>query len=180
MMNLPAVLNPLIFLTFSRNTINGYAIQSTTEPAELSVHFFSSPAGAPCEAFLFVVQRRLIPLHRLDHPAGPAAVRERRRVRAVLRVRHCERCINYHAIWLLIVQDPTGVSLFVLARDPATYTQFYNTSVFHTLDVLGFTKDYNRPVVRNVQAPCCAFKTCAAPLPGQRLRVPAAAALTAI
>ena len=72
-------------------------------------------------------------------------------MRAVLRVRHCERCINYHAIWLLIVQDPTGVSLFVLARDPATYTQFYNTSVFHTLDVLGFTKSYNRPLVRSAR-----------------------------
>ena len=56
----------------------------------------------------------------------------------------------------LIIQDPFAFSLSVLARDPATFNQFYNTSVSHILDVLGFNKDYNRPNVCKLSRACSA------------------------
>lgn len=33
-------------------------------------------------------------------------------------------------------RDPDAISLFVLARDPETYIEFYNTTVYETLQTL--------------------------------------------
>ena len=86
----------------------------------------------------------------------------------------CEESITSSAH---VTADEFGQSLFVLARDPATFNQFYNTSVSHTLEVLGFTKDYNRPLVRSARWTDSHLIRGAGDVPGQRLRVPAAAAL---
>jgi len=45
-----------------------------------------------------------------------------------------------------VVSDPLGASLFVLARDPATYKAKYDDEVMALVASLGFTKSMNKPL----------------------------------
>ena len=50
---------------------------------------------------------------------------------------------------ILSDSDEFGISLFVFARDPTTFFTEFNTEVQQELVHLGFTHDYNKPVVRS-------------------------------
>ena len=57
----------------------------------------------------------------------------------------CSPCYEYAA-----VSDPFDLTLWVLARDPATFNAQYNATVFQQLTKLGFTTDFNKPIVWHV------------------------------
>jgi hypothetical protein len=54
----------------------------------------------------------------------------------------CAPCYEYS-----VVSDEFGISLFVLARDPADFVNTYNSTVYDLLIQEGFTHDYNKPIV---------------------------------
>eukprot|EP00042_Codosiga_hollandica_P029479 m.163442 g.163442 ORF g.163442 m.163442 type:complete len:196 (-) comp53083_c0_seq2:160-747(-) len=98
------------------NTIVGYAIQSATVETELTVKFPQTPEPAP----YWIVQ--LGPQVSYDDAT-------------------CAPCYAY-----AVVSDEYGLSLFVLARNPADYVNTYNSTVYAELIEQGFTKDYNKPI----------------------------------
>ncbi len=48
-----------------------------------------------------------------------------------------------------IVSDDKQTSLFVLARDIDRFFKFYNNDVLKSLEMMGFSKKYNEPIVVN-------------------------------
>ena len=105
--------------------IDGYAIQSETQPGELVVHFPGQKINGPYWIF----------------GLGPQTSSDD----AV--------CAPTCYEWAL-VSDEVNVGLFVLARNTTTFVNEYESVILATLQSEGFTKAWNKPVAVYQGADC--------------------------
>ena len=64
--------------------------------------------------------------------------------------------VNGYYEWT-VVSDPTMLSLFIMARDAATFHAKYEEDVLKLVESIGFTSPYNKPVAL-YQGPKCSYE----------------------